>query len=493
MLRPTAYAPAASGAGVARYRESLAVTGQFVFRKGLAIGLVAVCQLLAAPVLAVVSLRIFARIYAVPFDQYYVMLSVLIAAICVVLFDYQRDFSGVIGPPRMPLSTGILLRWTLLIATLLIIGFATKLSAEFSRRTLLTWSLSTPIPLVFLHLGLRALRRRLLADPANARRVVFAGVNDVSLQLSGRLRAISELGMTVDGFFDDRSAERLGQDSSDTRMLGLLSELGAYVKTHRVDVIFVALPIRHVQRVMQLLDDLRDTTASIYYVPDIFVFDLIQARAGEIQGIPVVALCETPFAGYRGAIKRTMDIVIASGVLLALAPILAVIAAIVKITSPGPVVFRQRRYGLDGREIVVYKFRTMTVTEDGTEVTQAQKNDVRVTSVGRILRRYSLDELPQLVNVVQGRMSLIGPRPHAVAHNEQYRRLIKGYMVRHKVLPGITGLAQVNGCRGETSTLEEMQARIRFDLEYLRHWSVALDLRILFRTALQLLTDKKAY
>ena len=469
------------------------MTGHFVFRKSLTIGLVAVFQFLAAPALAVASLRLFAHLYEVPFEQYYVMLCVLIAAICVVLFDYHRDFSGVIGPPRMPLSTGILLRWALLIATLLIIGFATKLSAEFSRRTLVTWSLSTPIPLVFLHLGLRGWRRKLLADPSNARRVVFAGVNDVSLQLAGRMRSITELGMVVDGFFDDRSAERLGQDGNDTRMLGLLAELGAYVKTHRVDVIFVALPIRHVQRVMQLLDDLRDTTASIYYVPDIFVFDLIQARAGEIQGIPVVALCETPFAGYRGAVKRTMDIVIATAVLVGLAPVLAAIALTVKMSSPGPVVFRQRRYGLDGREIVVYKFRTMTVTEDGIAVVQAQKNDVRVTPVGRVLRRYSLDELPQLVNVVQGRMSLIGPRPHAVAHNEEYRRLIKGYMVRHKVLPGITGLAQVSGCRGETSTLEEMQARIRFDLEYLRYWSVALDLRILFRTAVQLLTDKKAY
>jgi putative colanic acid biosynthesis UDP-glucose lipid carrier transferase len=165
----------------------------------------------------------------------------------------------------------------------------------------------------------------------------------------------------------------------------------------------------------------------------------------------------------------------------------------VKLTSPGPAIFRQRRYGLDGQSITVYKFRTMTVTEDGSTVTQATRNDQRVTKVGRVLRRYSLDELPQVINVLQGRMSLVGPRPHAVAHNEEYRKLIKGYMIRHKVLPGITGWAQVNGCRGETTQLEDMQARVKYDLEYLRHWSLALDLQILFRTFFNLFKDDKAY
>jgi putative colanic acid biosynthesis UDP-glucose lipid carrier transferase len=322
---------------------------------------------------------------------------------------------------------------------------------------------------------------------------VFAGVNEVSLSLASRMRRGSELGMSVKGFFEDRSLERLTSEAESVRILGRLSELGTYVKQQRIDVIFVALPIRHVQRVMQLVDDLRDTTASIYYVPDIFVFDLIQARAGEIHGIPVVALCETPFAGYRGAVKRSMDVVVAAGALVLLAPLLMAIAVAVKLSSPGPAIFRQRRYGLDGREIVVYKFRTMTVTEDGAQIRQATKDDARVTRIGKVLRRYSLDELPQLINVLQGRMSLIGPRPHAVAHNEEYRKLIKGYMIRHKVLPGITGLAQVNGCRGETTSLEDMQQRIKFDLEYLRRWSIGLDVQILLKTAVQVFVDKKAY
>jgi putative colanic acid biosynthesis UDP-glucose lipid carrier transferase len=227
---------------------------------------------------------------------------------------------------------------------------------------------------------------------------------------------------------------------------------------------------------------LHDTTASVYFTPDIFMFDLIQGRMDTIGGIPVLAVCETPFCGMNAIIKRASDIVLASVILTLIAPILAAIAIAVKYTSPGPVLFRQRRYGLDGREIVVYKFRSMTVTEDGPVVRQATKNDNRVTPLGAFLRRTSLDELPQFINVLQGRMSIVGPRPHAVAHNEMYRKLVKSYMVRHKVRPGITGWAQVNGLRGETDTVEKMKARIEYDLDYLRHWSLRLDLRIIWRT-----------
>jgi putative colanic acid biosynthesis UDP-glucose lipid carrier transferase len=278
-----------------------------------------------------------------------------------------------------------------------------------------------------------------------------------------------------------------------SKLAGSLSDMAQYVNDNRTDVIFIALPIRHVKRVMNLLDDLRDTTASIYYVPDIFVFDLIQARSGEISGIPVVAMCETPFYGYRGIAKRLTDVGFSLLILMMLLPLLVVIAILVKASSPGPIIFKQRRYGLDGREIGVYKFRTMRVTEDGTQIKQASKFDSRITRIGAVLRRSSMDELPQLINVLQGRMSLVGPRPHAVAHNEEYRKLIKGYMVRHKVLPGITGLAQVNGCRGETSQLEQMQARVDFDLDYLRHWTPMLDIKILLLTVIRVFRDDKAY
>jgi putative colanic acid biosynthesis UDP-glucose lipid carrier transferase len=276
-------------------------------------------------------------------------------------------------------------------------------------------------------------------------------------------------------------------------LLGKLNDLAAYVRTHSIDVIFIALPIRQAARVLDLIEELRDTTASIYYLPDIAVFDLIQARSVAIDGIPALAMCESPFFGYRVVAKRVTDILISATVVLLTAPLLIAIAILVRLSSPGPIIFRQRRYGLNGEEIIVYKFRTMTVTEDGATIQQASRSDPRFTRIGRIMRRYSLDELPQLFNVLKGPMSLVGPRPHAVAHNEMYRKLIPGYMVRHKVKPGITGLAQVNGLRGETRTVEQMEARVRYDLEYLRTWSLELDLEILAKTVLRVFNDSKAY
>jgi putative colanic acid biosynthesis UDP-glucose lipid carrier transferase len=246
-------------------------------------------------------------------------------------------------------------------------------------------------------------------------------------------------------------------------------------------------------RILNLLDELRDTTSSVYFVPDIFMFDLIQARFDQINGVPVVAVCDTPFFGIRGLLKRLSDILIAGLVLLLISPLMALIAVGVKLGSPGPILFKQRRYGLDGEQISVYKFRSMTVCEDGEKVVQASQNDQRVTSFGRFLRKTSLDELPQFINVLQGSMSVVGPRPHAVAHNELYRKVIKGYMIRHKVKPGITGWAQVNGLRGETDTVEKMNARVQYDLEYLRNWSLMLDMWIFFKTFRVVAGDKNAF
>jgi putative colanic acid biosynthesis UDP-glucose lipid carrier transferase len=380
----------------------------------------------------------------------------------------------------------------LMLAVLFAIAFVTRTSNEFPRRVVLTWAVLTPMLLVLVGVLMDELLRRGLLAASQTRRAVIAGFNETSRALAERVAKHPELCMSVAGYFDDRSATRLGVGES-SQLLGGLTELPEFVRARGIDVIFIALPMRHIQRVVDLLDDLRDTTCSIYYLPDIVVFDLIQSRTLDILGIAAVAMCETPFYGYRGVMKRLTDLVLASLILVILSPLMALIAFLVWVTSKGPVIFKQRRYGLDGREIMVYKFRTMTVVEDGNEIQQARKDDARTTRVGRVLRRYSLDELPQLINVIQGQMSLVGPRPHAVAHNEQYRKLIKGYMIRHKVLPGITGLAQINGCRGETASLEDMEARIRFDLDYLRNWTPLLDLRILCLTALRLVHDKKAY
>jgi putative colanic acid biosynthesis UDP-glucose lipid carrier transferase len=244
---------------------------------------------------------------------------------------------------------------------------------------------------------------------------------------------------------------------------------------------------------MRLLESVQGTTASLFFVPDVFGISIIQGRLQDMNGVPVVGICETPFTGTNEMVKRLSDIVLAALILVLISPLLLLIAAGVKCSSPGPVIFRQRRNGLDGEEITVYKFRSMTTQDNGDHVVQARRDDPRITRFGAFLRRTSLDELPQFFNVLQGRMSIVGPRPHAVAHNEMYRELIKAYMVRHKVKPGITGWAQVNGMRGETETIEKMRARVEYDLEYLRNWSLGLDLQIIARTVRLVLFDRHAY
>jgi putative colanic acid biosynthesis UDP-glucose lipid carrier transferase len=355
-----------------------------------------------------------------------------------------------------------------------------------------TWVLVTPVLLVILQLLLQSITRAMLMDIAHARRAVIVGCTAASQELARRLSLHTELGIAVAGFFDDRGSDRVGC-SAHTQLLGRFADVSAFVNRRSIDMIFIAIAPGQVTRMRDLVHELGDTTASIYFVPDVSGFDMIQQRTSEILGFPVVAMCETPFHGYRGLIKRLMDVTLALAGMIVLAPFLLGIAWGVKRSSPGPILFRQRRYGLDGREIQVFKFRTMTVCEDGARVTQAQRSDVRVTPFGRHLRRWSLDELPQLLNVLQGTMSLVGPRPHAVAHNEEYRKLIKRYMVRHKVLPGITGLAQVRGCRGETARVEDMERRVVFDLEYMRNWSPLLDLQILVATVFAVIRTDRAY
>lgn len=463
-----------------------------VFKRSVLIGQFVLAQVLVPPLIAIGTLIGLLLFYAVPFDGEFRTLAVLVAILAPTVIRRPRVDSLAILPRSWSIAASLVLRWLLLLAILIAIGYITKSSSEYSRRVILTWAVLTPVPLVVVSIALHEAIRQFMHSPHNARVAVIAGYNDVSLALAARVRNNREFGINVKGYFDDRSAERLGLPKDEV-LLGGLTELAAYANKAKVDVIFIALPMRQVQRVVDLLDELRDTTASIYFVPDIFVMDLIQSRTTEIDGVPVVAMCETPFQGSRGLIKRSMDLVISVSALIVLSPFLVLVSLMVKMSSAGPVIFRQRRYGLDGRIIDVYKFRSMRVTEDGANVQQATRDDTRVTAFGRFMRRYSIDELPQLLNVIQGNMSLVGPRPHAVAHNEQYRHLIKGYMVRHKVPPGITGLAQVNGCRGETSQLEDMQRRIEYDLDYLRHWSPTLDLRILIQTVFQVFGDRKAY
>jgi putative colanic acid biosynthesis UDP-glucose lipid carrier transferase len=384
-------------------------------------------------------------------------------------------------------------------------GLLTDSLLLFDPRVLVAWAVLTPaLQGLALATG-QAVLRRLQADPARRRRAIVVGAGPLAARVSLALRHEAARGVDLVAFFDDREDNRLDPAAA-ARCRGRLRDVAAFVQRERIHEVYLALPLASAgtaagpggaagggSRIVELLRALQGTTASVFHVPDVLGITVIQGRLQDVGGVPVVGLCETPFTGVNALVKRAEDLVLSSLVLLLIAPLLVAIALGVKLSSPGPVIFRQRRHGLDGREIMVWKFRSMRALDDGTVVPQATRDDPRVTRFGAFLRRTSLDELPQFFNVLQGRMSVVGPRPHALAHNELYRELIGAYMVRHKVKPGITGWAQVNGLRGETDTVEKMSARVEHDLEYLRRWSLALDLRIVARTVALVLSDRNAY
>lgn len=379
----------------------------------------------------------------------------------------------------------ILFQWSCVVGVLVFGAFLFKAGAEFSRLMMLTWFAVTPLCLQAAHLA-RVRTTWLIAHGPRAPRYLIIGANSLGFELCRRLPKMGFL-----GFFDFRSPDRVSLVIDPAQFVGHCKDVAEFARTHGVTSIYIALPLSNVPRIGDMVRELRDTTASIYFVPDVFAFDLIQGRLVEINGMPALAVCDTPFHGTDAVLKRVTDLVVGALAAIVLSPLMLLVALAVKLTSGGPVLFRQHRYGLNGEEILVYKFRTMNVCEDGAVVRQAAKDDQRVTWLGRWLRRTSIDELPQLLNVLQGKMSVVGPRPHAIAHNELYRKLISGYMIRHKVRPGMTGWAQVNGLRGETKTLEEMSERVRYDLEYLSNWSPWLDIKILAMTLAVVVRDQK--
>ena len=435
------------------------------------------------PALALVTYLVVLRIYHERLEGKDLLLCLLV---------YALMFPGSVSVGGVPagLARDILARWFVVAGTLWAFGTASRYIDGFYADALLAWVLSVPVVLYAAHRLLPYLAPRLLAIEG-LRCAVIVGASPIGLRLAERFRRQPLLGVRFAGFFDDRTASPAELPAGDS-MLGRIADLPAWLRHQQSTAVFIALPMTAQPRILQLLDVLRDTTASVYFVPDILLNESIQARIDDIDGLPVVALCESPFLGVSGFAKRMEDLVLGLLILLLIAPLLLLVAIGVKLSSPGPVLFCQRRYGLDGKQIVVYKFRSMRVCEDGERVTQARRGDPRVTRFGAFLRRTSLDELPQFINVLQGRMSIVGPRPHAVAHNELYRGLIGGYMLRHKVKPGITGLAQVSGFRGETDTIDKMSARIHCDLEYLRHWSLQLDLSIILKTFLVVASGRNA-
>lgn len=437
------------------------------------------------PVVAVASLFACAFGWGEPLGAQYIILALIV---------FSLTFPGNIflNDRLRTMLRKTFVNWLIIAVILLFFGEASGYLGFFPRQVIYTWLGVTPLALMGANGLARWIIPGVLALEGNTRTAVIAGCNETGVRLAESFSGNQYIGVRFVGYFDDRKRERL-DGIGDSPLLGSLPQLAEYVKTHHVDHIYLALPMATQPRILKVLDNLKDTTASIFFVPDIFVTDLIQGRVDQVGGMPVVAVCETPFTGANGFLKRLTDVVLSILILVLISPLMLATALGVKLSSPGPVIFKQRRYGLDGKEIVVYKFRSMTTCDDGATIAQATRGDKRITRFGAFIRKTSLDELPQFINVIQGRMSIVGPRPHAVAHNETYRKLVKGYMVRHKVKPGITGWAQVNGYRGETETVEKMEKRIEYDLEYLRNWSLGMDLWIIVKTGLLVFRDGSAY
>lgn len=437
---------------------------------------------------------IFASLYAicllnnVDFEIRYLLFSLIVLVIFQMvggITDFYRSWRGVKISAELKL---ILKNWFL--SYVLALGIISLFhDFDLNIRVAAIWFIVVTIGFVLcrslIRVGAGILRRL----GYNTRRVAVVGSLPAGINLLKSFAEEPWMGFIVLGYYNSEPLTSV----SDINFCGNFDKLIIDARDGKIDRIYIAMNMQEEAKIKKIVQQLTDTTCSVLLIPDIFTFNILQARTEEINGVPVVPLFDTPLSGINMIFKRLEDIIVSTVILLLISPVLLIISVAVKFSSPGPVLFRQLRYGMDGKPIRVWKFRSMRVMENDENVVQATKNDIRVTKVGKFLRSTSLDELPQFFNVWCGQMSVVGPRPHAVAHNEQYRALIQGYMLRHKVKPGITGLAQINGWRGETDTLEKMEKRIEYDLLYIRGWSIWLDLKIIFLTFFKGFINKSAY
>ena len=441
---------------------------------------------------------LFILFLGAPYTNFYNVEGYLVAGLsAVVIFGLVGRFTDIYtswsGRPLSDEAIRVTLAWILTFMSLVFIAFITKTSEQFSRVVLVAWLIATPVLLISARFILRQIFSRLRKMGVNNRTVAIVGMTRNGLNFAKDLESKPEFGYKVAGFYDDRE-DRIHKDVlNHYQNLGDFDDMIKSARNGEWDQIYIALPVEARKRMLRLLDQLSDSATPVRLLPDFFTTNLLKSKFIEIADNPVLCIYDSPFSADHAFIKRVEDLLVGSIILTLISPILVAIAIAVKVTSKGPVLFKQTRYGQKGEKIRVWKFRSMTVCEDGDTVTQATRGDSRYTKIGAFLRRTSLDELPQFFNVLQGTMSIVGPRPHAVAHNEQYRQIIPGYMLRHLVKPGITGWAQVNGWRGETNTIHKMRKRIEFDLEYMREWSLWLDMKIIFLTIFRGFNDKNAY
>lgn len=419
-------------------------------------------------------------------DLYFmkILITLVIFQMIGGMMDFYRSWRGVSFFSEIQL---LLKNWSLSYF-IAITGISVFLEIEQNIYQVVTLYLMTFTLLVISRYFIRKVIGQIRRLGFNTRNIAIVGSMPQGIELANSFLNQSWLGFNVSGIYD-----YCHQDYNGIDYKGDFDQLIIDAKRSKIDLVYINLPMAESKKIEEIIDQLTDSTCSVKLLPDVFTFSILNSRLEEINGTPVVPLFESPISGVNRVLKRCEDILLSILILLFISPVLAIISLAVKFTSPGPIIFKQIRYGIDGKEIYVWKFRTMNVMENGSEVVQAKKGDSRLTSIGLFLRKTSLDELPQFINVLKGDMSIVGPRPHAVIHNEQYRGRIKGYMLRHKVKPGITGLAQIMGWRGETDTLEKMEKRVECDLEYIRAWSVWLDLKIITLTIFKGFVNKSAY
>lgn len=442
----------------------------------------------------VLDMYLSCRALEMTFSGRYIALAILA---CVIYSSIRRQLRQLVDyPARLEYdeTKELIFGWALTVIVLVLVLDIMEMAFLFDKVVLRAWAVATAVALPVIH---ALFRRRQFSWASNLEicSTVIIGVNEVSARVSKTCKDERRFGISLEGYFDDRSRNRM-PIQLDRPVLGMLADVVPYVKHNAIKKVFISGSLVHQSRVRKLASFLQDTTASIYIIQDNNEFLLTQPRVQNFGGLPIVSVCESPILGSDRVLKRTFDIALSLSAIALLLPLMISIAVAVRATSYGPALFRQERYGLHGERISVLKFRSMLVDNDPIStatVAQAKRNDPRLTPIGAFLRSSSLDELPQLFNVLQGNMSLVGPRPHAVTHNEEYRQIIRAYMVRHIVKPGITGWAQVNGLRGETSSVDKMESRVQYDLDYVRNWSIWLDIWIIFCTFKVVLGRKNAY
>ncbi len=417
------------------------------------------------------------------FSNIYALDVVIAILLCSLYFEYTGLYDVSHSNKLEPHLPKLTVAFGGVAGTLIVLDYLLKTSDQISR----SWSASWLLGSLLLLAGVRVAAWRAVAQLDRtgglATPVAIVGSRDSNRRLLAQLSP--QLGKTVNlvGIFDT---------SDDTR--ATFDRLARVSRTTQIDEVLVPLPWTGAAPLEALLRPLKDLPMVVKLVPEMPTTSFSCLAFSEHYGLPAISVIKRPLSDFQIAAKRGEDLALAGLALVLLAPLMVLIAALVKLDSPGPALFRQARWGFNAKQISVLKFRTMRVqTDDDPAVTQATRGDPRVTRLGRFLRRTSLDELPQIINVLRGDMSLVGPRPHAVAHNEHYVSLIDGYLGRHRVKPGITGLAQVNGCRGITDTLDKMEERVIYDLRYIDEWSLMLDLRIMLATIFVGFVNKNAF